>query len=69
MANGFSIFCINANLWGCIIHAWLLYWFFLLQFGFVMILFMMYCWWRDIIREATLEGQHTTSVQTGLKWV
>jgi cytochrome c oxidase subunit 3 len=27
----------------------------------------MYCWWRDIIREATLEGQHTTSVQTGLK--
>jgi|EP01040_Poterioochromonas_malhamensis_P008314 cytochrome c oxidase subunit 3 len=41
--------------------------FFLLQFGFVMILFMMYCWWRDIIREATLEGQHTTSVQTGLK--
>ncbi|HND46128.1 MAG TPA: cytochrome c oxidase subunit 3 [Chitinophagales bacterium] len=41
--------------------------FFLLQFGFLMILFMMYCWWRDIIREATLEGQHTKSVQTGLK--
>lgn len=41
--------------------------FFLVKFGFLMILFMMYCWWRDIIREATLEGQHTKSVQTGLK--
>jgi cytochrome c oxidase subunit 3 len=41
--------------------------FLLLQFGFVMILFMMFCWWRDIVREATLEGQHTTSVQSGLK--
>ena len=41
--------------------------FFLLQFGFVMVLFMMFCWWRDIVREATLEGQHTSSVQTGLK--
>lgn len=40
---------------------------FLVQFGFLMILFMMYCWWRDIIREATIEGQHTKSVQTGLK--
>lgn len=40
---------------------------FLLQLGFLMILFMMFCWWRDIIREATVEGQHTTSVQTGLK--
>lgn len=41
--------------------------FLLLKFGFLMILFMMYCWWRDIIREATFEGQHTQSVQTGLK--
>lgn len=41
--------------------------YFLLQFGFIMVLFMMYCWWRDIIREATLEGQHTKTVQLGLK--
>lgn len=41
--------------------------FFLLKFGFIMILFMMYCWWRDVIREATFEGQHTLSVQAGLK--
>jgi cytochrome c oxidase subunit 3 len=40
---------------------------FLTQFGFCMLLFMMFCWWRDVIREATLEGQHTSSVQTGLK--
>lgn len=40
---------------------------FLLQFGFIMILFMMYCWWRDVVRESTFEGQHTSSVQTGIK--
>ena len=40
---------------------------FLWRFGFLMILFMMFCWWRDIIREGTLEGQHTSTVQTGLK--
>lgn len=41
---------------------------FLMKFGFVMILFMMFCWWRDIIREGTFEGQHTASVQIGLRW-
>nr|AAY16818.1 cytochrome c oxidase subunit III [Phrynus sp. AH-2005] len=25
-------------------------------------------WWRDIIREATFQGHHTSSVVTGLKW-
>lgn len=40
---------------------------FLLQLGFCMILFMMFCWWRDIIREGTFEGQHTKSVQSGLR--
>lgn len=40
---------------------------FLLSFGFCMILFMMFCWWRDIIREGTSEGQHTNSVQDGLR--
>jgi len=38
-----------------------------MRFGFIMILFMMFCWWRDIIREATFEGQHTSTVQFGLK--
>lgn len=25
-------------------------------------------WWRDIIREATFQGHHTTYVTTGLRW-
>lgn len=41
---------------------------FLWRFGLLMILFMMFCWWRDIIREGTLEGQHTATVQTGLRY-
>jgi cytochrome c oxidase subunit 3 len=40
---------------------------FLWQFGFCMVLFMMFCWWRDIVREGTFEGQHTSVVQVGLK--
>ena len=35
--------------------------------GFLTILFVMYVWWRDIIREGTFEGQHTIVVQTGLR--
>jgi heme/copper-type cytochrome/quinol oxidase subunit 3 len=40
---------------------------FLWRLGLSMILFVMYVWWRDIVREGTIEGQHTTSVQSGLK--
>ncbi len=40
---------------------------FLWKFGLAMVLFMMFCWWRDIIREGTIEGQHTLSVQNGLR--
>jgi len=40
---------------------------FLWRFGFLMILFVMFVWWRDIIREATFEGQHTELVQAGLR--
>ena len=35
--------------------------------GFITILYVMYTWWRDIIREATFEEQHTFSVQRGLR--
>jgi len=38
-----------------------------LSLGFFIILFVMYTWWRDIIREGTLEGQHTHEVQLGLR--
>jgi cytochrome c oxidase subunit 3 len=35
--------------------------------GFLTILFVMYAWWRDIVREATFEDTHTVTVQKGLK--
>ena len=35
--------------------------------GFFMILYVMYVWWRDIVREATYEEQHTFIVQRGLR--
>jgi cytochrome c oxidase subunit 3 len=41
---------------------------FLWKFGLLMILFMMFCWWRDIVREGTFEGQHTKTVQIGLRY-
>ncbi len=40
---------------------------FLMFFGLLMVLYMMICWWGDIIREGTFEGQHTSLVQRGLK--
>lgn len=39
----------------------------LYKFGFLLILCMMFFWWRDIVREATFEGQHTKDVQTSVK--
>ena len=34
--------------------------------GMATILYCMYVWWRDIVREGTFEGQHTEMVQVGL---
>ena len=39
----------------------------LLSFGFLMILYAMFVWWRDVIREATFQGHHTWAVQDGLR--
>jgi len=33
----------------------------------ILLVILMFIWWRDVIREATFEGQHTTSVQNGLR--
>lgn len=38
------------------------------SFGIAMILYAMFVWWRDIVREASFEGHHTQAVQTGLRW-
>lgn len=35
--------------------------------GLLIIFYVMYTWWRDVIREATYEEQHTQSVQRGLR--
>jgi cytochrome c oxidase subunit 3 len=39
----------------------------LLVTGFTLILYIMYTWWRDIVREATFEDQHSVTVQKGLR--
>ena len=39
----------------------------LLTRGFLIILYVMYTWWRDVIREATFEEQHNYTVQRGLR--
>ena len=36
--------------------------------GMTMIMYSMYVWWRDVIREATFEGHHTATVQLGLRY-
>ena len=35
--------------------------------GLFLILFVMYVWWRDVVREATYEEQHSFVVQRGLR--
>jgi cytochrome c oxidase subunit 3 len=41
---------------------------YVLAFGISMILYSMYVWWRDVIREGTFSGHHTLAVQTGLRY-
>nr|YP_009003554.1 cytochrome c oxidase subunit III [Luetkenotyphlus brasiliensis]AGZ19039.1 cytochrome c oxidase subunit III [Luetkenotyphlus brasiliensis] len=36
--------------------------------GFMVLLLTMLQWWRDIVRESTFQGQHTTVVQKGLRY-
>ena len=38
------------------------------QRGRALLVYAMYVWWRDIVREGTREGQHTTRVQLGLRF-
>ena len=41
---------------------------YLLFLGIIMILFIMYVWWRDIVREGLYEGHHSLTVQLGLRY-
>ena len=36
--------------------------------GGLLTIFTMFVWWRDVVREATLEGHHTPVVQSGLRF-
>nr|QNG56241.1 cytochrome c oxidase subunit III [Platisus obscurus] len=40
----------------------------LLFLGLLIMLLVMYQWWRDIVREATFQGLHTYNVTMGLRW-
>jgi cytochrome c oxidase subunit 3 len=40
----------------------------LLSLGLGMIMYTMFVWWRDVIRESTYEGHHTSVVQIGLRY-
>jgi cytochrome c oxidase subunit 3 len=41
---------------------------FFLLLGLFMTVLSMYIWWRDIVREGTYEGHHTSVVQVSLRW-
>nr|WCH57923.1 cytochrome c oxidase subunit 3 [Hypnea nidifica] len=41
---------------------------YLLFVSFVFLLLVMFVWWRDVVRESTLEGHHTGIVQRGLRY-
>lgn len=39
-----------------------------LLFGLVSLIYTLFVWWRDVIRESTFEGHHTHIVQMGLRY-
>nr|YP_010373195.1 cytochrome c oxidase subunit III [Cadlina koreana]UPI11661.1 cytochrome c oxidase subunit III [Cadlina koreana] len=39
----------------------------LMMFGAMMVLFISYLWWRDVVRESTFQGHHSSYVVSGLK--
>lgn len=40
----------------------------LLFTGFIILILIIYQWWRDIVREASFQGLHTNKVSIGLRW-
>nr|ULQ69057.1 cytochrome c oxidase subunit 3 [Centrolepis aristata] len=40
----------------------------LLSLGLIFLLYTMFVWWRDVVRESTLEGHHTKAVQFGHRY-
>ena len=50
----------------CYMHR-VVYGIYLFFLGLILIFFIMFVWWRDVIREGTYQGKHTLIVQRGLK--
>ena len=40
----------------------------LVPLGFLLVAFTMYVWWRDVVREAHVQGHHNPVVQIGLRY-
>nr|QHF17692.1 cytochrome c oxidase subunit III [Trichiosoma vitellina] len=40
----------------------------LILVGIFLTLLIMFQWWRDIVRESTYQGKHTTFVTNGMRW-
>nr|NP_689367.1 cytochrome c oxidase subunit 3 [Chaetosphaeridium globosum]AAM96603.1 cytochrome c oxidase subunit 3 [Chaetosphaeridium globosum] len=40
----------------------------LLSLGLVSVMYTMFVWWRDVVRESTYQGHHTSVVQIGLRY-
>nr|YP_009271253.1 cytochrome c oxidase subunit III [Faxonius punctimanus]ANW09551.1 cytochrome c oxidase subunit III [Faxonius punctimanus] len=40
----------------------------LLYLSFVAVILTMIQWWRDVVREGTYQGLHTSAVMSGLRW-
>nr|YP_009171121.1 cytochrome c oxidase subunit III [Drawida japonica]AIR76346.1 cytochrome c oxidase subunit III [Drawida japonica] len=39
-----------------------------LSLALFLVIYSMYLWWRDVVRESTYLGHHTKDVTTGLRW-
>lgn len=39
-----------------------------LTIGLILIILTIYQWWRDVVRESTFQGHHTSFVSKGLRW-
>lgn len=40
----------------------------LIKTGFIIIILTIFQWWRDVIRERTLQGNHSVKVSKGIRW-
>ncbi len=40
----------------------------ILFLGLLLLISVLFCWWRDVIQEGTFEGAHTEKVQLGLRY-